>query len=219
MNSVKQTCISRYIKKGIVFLLVAIVGNSAFFASVDLPKTKKTIFAVPEGGRWLYDDRTEFTKEKGKGFIEVPNPVINNVYLLNEDSLLSNKGENFVLLNECSGMDFAFSWSVVRIIAIKETMNEVKKFVKEFRIEKHGGKSFKVIEEKRDTKTGEMYLRYTWKTADNKLMNGYMHGIYYQKKMLINLTMEWADEEGKQHAVSAFNSLKEQLNLQYELKI
>lgn len=211
--------LNRYIKKGILLSFVMLVANASLFATIELPKTHKLMTSIPDGGRWAYDDRTEFTKEKGRGFIEVPNPVINNVYLLNEKSLLQNSGENFVLLNECSGMDFAFSWSVVRILAIKETMNEVKKYVKEFRIGQNNGKSFRVIEEKRDSKTGEMYIRYSWKTADNRLINGYMHGIYYQKNMLINLTMEWADNKGKQNAINAFTELKEQLDLKYDLKI
>lgn len=219
MNLYNKIVLNRHIKKGITLALGVFVANSILLASVELPQTHKTISSVPEGGRWVYDDRTEFSKEKGKGFIEVPNPVINNVYLLNENSLLPDKGENFVLLNECSGMEFAFSWSVVRIMAIKETMNEVKKFIQENRIERTGGSSFRVIEERRDNKTGEMYLRYSWKTKDGKLINGYMHGIYYQKKMLVNLTMEWGDNEGKQNAIDSFNSLKEQLDLQYDIKI
>ena len=211
--------LNRYIKKGILLSFVMLVVNASLFATIELPKTHKLITSIPAGGRWVYDDRTEFTKEKGRGFIEVPNPVINNVYLLNEKSLLQNSGENFVLLNECSGMDFAFSWSVVRILAIKETMNEVKKYVNEFRVGQNNGKSFRIIEEKRDSKTGEMYIRYSWRTADNRLINGYMHGIYYQKNMLINLTMEWADNKGKQNAINAFTELKQQLDLKYDLKI
>ena len=211
--------LNRYIKKGILLSFVMLVANASLFATIELPKTHKIITSIPDGGRWVYDDRTEFTKEKGRGFIEVPNPVINNVYLLNDKSLLQNSGENFVLLNECSGMDFAFSWSVVRILAIKETMNEVKKYVNEFRVGQNNGKSFRIIEEKRDSKTGEMYIRYSWKTEDNRLINGYMHGIYYQKNMLINLTMEWADNKGKQNAINAFKELKEQLDLKYDLKI
>ena len=70
-----------------------------------------------------------------------------------------------------------------------------------------------------EDKTGEMYIRYSWKTADNRLINGYMHGIYYQKNMLINLTMEWADNKGKQNAINAFTELKQQLDLKYDLKI
>ena len=211
--------LNRYIKKGILLSFAMLVANASLFATIELPKTHKLITSIPDGGRWVYDDRTEFTKEKGRGFIEVPNPVINNVYLLNEKSLLQNSGENFVLLNECSGMDFAFSWSVVRILAIKETMNEVKKYVHEFRVGQNNGKSFRIIEEKRDSKTGEMYIRYSWKTEDNRLINGYMHGIYYQKNMLINLTMEWADNKGKQNAINAFKELKVQLDLKYDLKI
>ena len=211
--------LNRYIKKGILLSFAMLVANASLFATIELPKTHKLITSIPDGGRWVYDDRTEFTKEKGRGFIEVPNPVINNVYLLNEKSLLQNSGENIVLLNECSGMDFAFSWSVVRILAIKETMNEVKKYVHEFRVGQNNGKSFRIIEEKRDSKTGEMYIRYSWKTEDNRLINGYMHGIYYQKNMLINLTMEWADNKGKQNAINAFKELKVQLDLKYDLKI
>ena len=211
--------LNRYIKKGILLSFAMLVANASLFATIELPKTHKLITSIPDGGRCVYDDRTEFTKEKGRGFIEVPNPVINNVYLLNEKSLLQNSGENFVLLNECSGMDFAFSWSVVRILAIKETMNEVKKYVHEFRVGQNNGKSFRIIEEKRDSKTGEMYIRYSWKTEDNRLINGYMHGIYYQKNMLINLTMEWADNKGKQNAINAFKELKVQLDLKYDLKI
>ena len=116
-------------------------------------------------------------------------------------------------------MEFALSLSFVRILAIKETMNEVKKYVNEFRVGQNNGKSFKIIEEKRDSKTGEMYIRYSWRTADNRLINGYMHGIYYQKDMLINLTMEWADNKGKQNAINAFTELKQQLDLKYDLKI
>lgn len=204
-------------KKFISAFSVLCVAVSSMFASITLPVTKITIQDVPEDGKWIVDDRTEFSKQKAMGIIDVPHPIINNAYL-SDESKIGQPGEVFTLLNECSGMGFAFEWSAVRIMAIRETANEVEKFYSDH-IARVGGRDLKISAKDRDKKTGEMYFRYTWRLPNGKLVNGYTHGIYYNKETLVNLTIEWTDKQGEAKARSSFEALKKDLNLKYDLKI
>lgn len=205
-------------KKHIIALLFisSIVGS--VFASITLPATGIVIPNGPEGGKWIVDDRTEFTKQKGMGLIDVPHDIINNCYLTPLDADCSGEGQLFMLLNECTGMDFAFQWSVVRILTVKETRNEMKRFY-DMRLEAVNGKNLKILKEDGDNKKAEFYFRYTWQTEDGKRVDGYTAGIYYNRETLITLTLEWRDNVGKQKALEAFQSLKSAVGLTYNIEI
>lgn len=197
-------------------ILLTLVGNFAF-ASITLPVTKIKISDIPEDGHWVVDDRTEFSKKKAMGIIDVPHPIINNAYL-SDESRLGQDGEVFTLLNECSGMGFAFDWVAVRVMAVRETANEVENFYKEH-VERLRGNNLKISDQERNKRTGEMYMRYSWRLPSGKQVQGYTHGIFYNKETVINLTIEWTDKEGEEKARRSFASLKEDLGLKYDIKI
>lgn len=205
-------------KKHIValFLLSSVVGTA--FASITLPATGIAIPNAPEGGNWIVDDRTEFTREKGMGIIDVPHDIINNCYLTPLDADYNSEGQLFMLLNECTGMDFAFQWSVIRILTVKETRNEMKRFY-DMRLNAVNGRNLKILKEEGDNRKAEFYFRYRWETEDGKRVDGYTAGIYYNKETLITLTLEWRDSEGKRKAKEAFESLKSAVGLSYNIEI
>lgn len=199
-----------------IFILFCIAATGVF-AAVTLPITNIAFDNIPEDGRWVVDDRTEFTKAKAKGIIEVPHPIINNAYLAGEDKI-GESGEIFTLLNECSGMGFAFNWSVVRIMAVKETSNEIENFLKGH-VERLGGSKFKVTSKDRNKKTGEIYLKYNWILPSGKRVEGYTCGVFHNKETVVNLTIEWTDNEGKARAKKAFEDFISNFDVKFKLGI
>lgn len=205
-------------KKVILVSLFVIASIGSAFASITLPQTGIVIPNGPEGGKWIVDDRTEFTKKKSMGMIDVPHDIINHCYLTPLDANYDEDGKLFMLLNECSGMDFAFQWSVVRILTVRETRNEMKNFYN-MRLEAVNGRNLKILKEDADNRKAEFYYRYTWTTEDGKRVDGYTAGIYYNKETLITLTLEWRDKNGKAKAKEAFESLKEAVGLSFNIEI
>lgn len=204
-------------KKTISILFLCILGSFSVFADIVMPHTGFVIRGISDAYEWIEDDRTEFSKKKAMGIIDVPNPVMNRVYLTPKEDI-GKPGKYFALVNECTGMNFIFSWSAVRVMAIRESRNEMKRFYK-MHVESLEGSKLKIRSEKSDNKTGEFYIRYTWTMKDGTLVNGYTASTFFDKETLVTVTLEWTDKEGKEEAKRIFKQFKEDVSLKFDIHI
>lgn len=208
--------------KKITILLFFCLISLSLFADIVLPESKYVVKNVDEwsGFEWIADDRTEFSKKKAMGLLSIPHPIIANHYETSKDEI-GKDGGVFFAVNECTGMDFVFQLSPARVMAIKETISEVKAYINAHIKEVNPNEKFNMIKksDSQDNRTGEFQFKYQYKTTNGKLVTGYVMSIYYKKETLVNLISEFTDEVGRNKAFEAFSNFKSDFKLKKDINI
>lgn len=205
-------------KKKITLLVLFVLFSCCFaFAGITLPHTGIRLENVPSGGIWMRNDITE-TLRKSVGFIvDVKNDVVINAYRYPTEEGFDDEGIFFVL-SEFSGMDFAFSWSAVRVMAFRNTRNEVEKFYKEH-LGALGGTGHKIRKKDNNSKTGEYFYEYDWIDKNGNKVYGRSYGTYLNKETLITMTVEWNNPEQKEKAKRILDEYVTKLGITYSVNV
>ena len=205
-------------KKILLTSLVLILISFTAFAEITLPHTGIVLNEVPSNGRWLDNNLTETLRKNIPSFIvKIEDEVLLNSYRYPEPPEFDDDGFFFVL-SEFSGMKFVFSWSAVRVMAFKNTRNEVENAYKS-RIAEMGGSDLKITKKDYNSKTGQYFYEYTWKDKDGNRVNGRSYGGYDNRETLITLTVEYRREKGKVKAEKVLKEFKEKLNIEYPINL
>lgn len=204
-------------KKLLVAILLVLMSINSVFAEITLPHTGIVLNNVPGEGLWLQNDITE-TLRKSVGFIvDVKNDVVINAYRYPKEEGFDDDGMFFVL-SEFSGMDFAFSWSAVRVMAFRNTRNEVEKFYKDH-INALGGSGLKIKNKGNNSKTGEYFFEYEWTSKDGEKVFGRSYGTYVNKETLITMTLEWKNPAYKEKAKALLEEYVDKLKINYAVNV
>lgn len=204
-------------KKITLFVLTALIMAGATFASITLPHTGITLDNVPSDGLWMKNDITESLRKSVGFIVDVKNDVVINAYRYPEEEGFDDDGLFFVL-SEFSGMDFAFSWSAVRVMAFKNTRNEVEKFYKEH-VEALGGSKHKIRNKGNNSRTGEYFYEYDWIAKDGEKVYGRSYGTYLNKETLITMTVEWKNPSHKEKAKRILDEYVEKLGISFPVNL